>query len=68
MMTPNKVITKERTKSEKFGISGNEIKSERLIRVAQDDNFVSKNSKISEVASKASKKEQDLQPKKEINA
>jgi hypothetical protein len=55
MMTPNKVITKERTRSEKFGVAGNEIKSERIIRVVQDDNFVSKNSKISEVASKGSK-------------
>ena len=57
MLTPNKVVTKEKTKSEKFGISGIDIKSERLIRVAKDDNFVSKNSKISEIASKGSKKE-----------
>jgi hypothetical protein len=46
-MTPNKVITKERTKSEKFAFAGNDIQSERIIRATQDDRFVSNNSKIS---------------------
>ena len=34
MLTPNKSITKERTKSERFGTAGKEIKSERIIRAA----------------------------------
>lgn len=59
IMTPNKVITKERTKSEKFGFAVNEIQSERIIRVTQDDNFISKNSKISEVPSKGSGKKDE---------
>jgi hypothetical protein len=63
-LTPNKVITKERTKSERFGVVGNEIQSERIIRVIQNDNFISKNSKISEVASKGSAKEEKKEPKK----
>lgn len=62
-MTPNKVLTKERTKSEKFGFAGNDIQSERIIRVTQDDHFVSKNSKISEVPSKGSVKKEE---KKEV--
>lgn len=47
ILTPNKVMTKERTKSERFGVAGNEIQTERINRVVQDDNFNSKNSKIS---------------------
>lgn len=56
-MTPNKVTTKERTRSEKFTIADHEIKSERLIRYPQDDIFVQKMSKISEAVSNNSKKD-----------
>jgi DUF1365 family protein len=68
MLTPNKSIVKERTKSERFGVAGNEIKSEKLIRVAHDDNFVTVPSKISEAAEQASilKEEKKVAKKESI--
>ena len=54
MLTPNKSITKERSKSERFGLAIKEVRSEKVIRVAHDDNFVTVPSKISETAEQAS--------------